>query len=90
MSLHRQFKRQQAKTEHKQMLHQVQKAEAELAQERRKVEALSFMLGWNHAMHAYDCRGGTTWVRLTGSPLFAYADALEATITAKCYQLRLP
>lgn len=87
MSLQRHLKRKQARVDNTELLEHIRRAEAEFAQLRNQVEMLSLMLGWNHAMHAYDCRGGTFHVRLTGSPLFAYADALEATISARAYQL---
>lgn len=89
MNLNRHLKRKQTRVDNAELLQQLQRAEAELAHERQKLEVLSLMLGWNHAMHAYDCRGGTWWVQLTGSPLWAYADALEATIAAKAYGLKL-
>ena len=85
MSLQRHLKRQQV--DHAELLRHIQRAEAELAYERQKVETLSLLLGWNAAMHAYDCRGGTWFVRLSGSPLFAYADTIEAQLSAKAYHL---
>lgn len=88
MNLRRHLKRQQGRIDHGELLRHIQKAEAEMAELHLKVEVLSLMLGWNHAMHAYDCRGGTWSVRLSGSPLWAYADALEAQISAKVYQLK--
>lgn len=88
MSLRRILKRQQGRIDHGELLRHIQKAEAELAEIRQKAEIVALLLGWNQAMHAYDCRGGTFSVRLTGSPLWAYADALEAQISARCYEVR--